>query len=98
MITSETLKNIQALFSTLQLLDTSSVQLYDPAQEYRTYYLFAVGLNWNNNCTSVFINIPKEKVNAWRLKNWEKRKTKIPHESFMIEFSNENIVRFGFKA
>lgn len=97
MITSETLNDIQSLFQTLQILDSSSVQLYDPAQEYRTYYLFAVGLDWKRNCTSVFINIPKERVSTWRLKNWEKRKIKIPHESFMIEFPNENIVRFGFK-
>ncbi|WP_157499517.1 hypothetical protein [Flavobacterium commune] len=98
MITSDTLSQIESLFRTLQMLSCPSVQIYDERQEYRCYCLWAKGWNWKRESSSVHINFPKEKVNAWLLKNWEKRKTKIPHESFMIEFPNEEIVRFGFKV
>lgn len=96
MITNDTLRQIESLFRTLQMLDCPSVQLYDPEQEYRPYCVFAVELNYKGDCKTAYLNFPKEKLNAWRLKNWEKRKNKIPHESYVIEVG-PGVMRFGFK-
>lgn len=98
MITYEILQKIESLFRTMQILDGSSVQIYDPREEYRCYYLFAKDFNWKKDCASVHINFPLDKIRPWHLKQWEKRKKAIPAISFAEEIPGENIVRFGFKT
>lgn len=98
MISHDTTLKIEALFRHLQMLDCPSVQQYDPTQEYRTYCVFATGLDWKHNCKTAYINFPVDKVRSWHLKNWEKRKKEIQHEAFIQEFPNEEVIRFGFRS
>ena len=97
MISNETLLKIEDLFRHLQMNDCPSVQKYDSEQEYRTFCVFATGLDWRRNCQSVHLNFPIDKLRPWHIKNWEKRKNGITAEPFMTRFENENVVRFGFR-
>ena len=98
MISNETVAKIEALFRHLQMNDSPAVQQYDPKQEFRTFCLFAIGLDWKRNCKTAYLNFPNDKIRPWHLKNWEKRKKEIPHEAFIQEFANEGVIRFGFRS
>lgn len=97
MIPWETLNKIRAIFPHLQFMQSSAtIQTYNPFHHQRCFVPIVPELNWKLEAEYVYINVPYEKVNKFKLRIWEKRKKEIKHDSYMIEFPEDNVVRFGF--
>lgn len=95
-ITDDTINEINNIFNIIQVTNLSSVQKYDPMQEYRQHCVFAV--DWNfRSCAKIYVNIEAEKFNPWRKKMFEKWRKKIPHDHFIEAIPEQNIIRVGFK-
>ncbi|RWW91876.1 hypothetical protein [Flavobacterium cerinum] len=97
MIDFSTRNKTESIFKHLQITTSTTVQAYDPLQEYRVNCVFAKGIKNDFSCSEIYVNVMAEKWRAWHFKTWEKRTKEIPYVSYIQHFKEQGIIRVGFR-
>ena len=84
---------IHSIFTDISRSEIIAVQMFHPDNEYRLNTVIAVNLKVAR-CTEIYINF--QNISQWRLKRFEKLKSKVTGIAYIKTF--DNITRLGFTA